>query len=130
MHRFCTWAAAAVLGLAPISIANAQGIHAVKPLEGYACMMLNLSNEQMRDNSLEIPVFSGPSKDSGRAGNAAAVVIAKSPLHLVNGFAELLFPTGKEVWIEAGRLKPYHSESNPNAHCTPSIMSNGKPGFG
>ena len=91
---------------------------------------LNLTDAQMRDNSLVVPVYAGPSTTSGRVGNASAIVIARSPLHVVNGFAEMLFPNGAAVWIDAKMLRPYHSESNPNAHCTPSLMSNGKPGLG
>lgn len=130
MSRHYLYAAVAALATSLVSRADAQGLHAVGPLAGYACMSLKLTNAELQDKSLAIPVYAGPSKESGRVGNAAAVVIAKSPLHVVDGFAELLFPTGREVWIEADLLTAYHNESDPNAHCTPSLMSNGKPGFG
>ena len=93
-------------------------------------MVLNLSHAQMLDNSLEVPVYSAPSPSSPKVGNAAAVVIATSPLNVVRGFAEVLFPDGRQGWIEARMLRPYTNANNPNAHCTPSLMSNGRPGFG
>ena len=130
MRRFTIYVCAGVLIITCGQRMKAEGLHAVRPLAGYACMMLNLSDAQMRDNSLVVPVYAGPSTTSGRVGNASAIVIAKSPLHIVNGFAEMLFPNGATVWIDAKMLRPYHSESNPTAHCTPSLMSNGKPGLG
>ena len=130
MRRFTIYVCAAVLIITCAQGMKAEELHAVRPLAGYACMMLNLTDAQMRDNSLVVPVYAGPSTTSGRVGNASAIVIARSPLHAVNGFAEMLFPNGATVWIDAKMLRPYHSESNPNAHCTPSLMSNGKPGLG
>src|SRR6516165_3299426 len=73
-------------------------------------LCVNLTDAQMRDNSLVVPVYAGPSTASVRLGNASAIVIAKSPLHVVNNFAEILFPTGATVWVEAKMLRPYHSE--------------------
>lgn len=110
--------------------ANAQGLHPMSPLQGYSCMMLKLTNEQIRSNSVTVPVYNGPSTASGEAGIASAVLIVKNPLNVQNGFAESLFPDGRTVWIKADYLQPYRSASNPNARCTPSMMSNGKPGFG
>jgi len=130
MRRFTIYVCAAVLIIKCGQRMKAEGLHAVHPIAGYACMMLNLTDAQMKDNSLVVPVYAGPSTTSGRVGNASAIVIAKSPLHIVNGFAEMLFPNGAAVWIDAKMLRPYHSESNPTAHCTPSLMSNGKPGLG
>ena len=130
MRRFTIYVCAAVLIITCGQRTKAEGLHAVRPLAGYACMMLNLTDAQMRDKSLVVPVYAGPSTTGGRVGNASAIVIAKSPLHIVNGFAEMLFPNGATVWIDAKMLRPYHSDNNPNAHCTPSLMSNGKPGLG
>lgn len=117
------------LSFTPLT-ADAQGLRAVSPLQGYTCMMLKLSNEQIRSNTVNVPVYNGPSSSSGEAGLASAILIVKAPLHLQSGFAEMLFPDGRTVWIRSDYLQPYKSVSNPDAHCTPSIMSNGKPGFG
>ena len=114
---------------APTS-SHSQSLKTVAPLDGYVCMILNLTHDQLRDNHLTVPVFKGPAVSSGKAGMASALLIAKWPLHIQNGFAETLFPDGRTVWIEADMLRPYKSESNPDARCTPSMMSDGKPGFG
>lgn len=109
--------------------ASAQGLRAVKPIPGYMCMRLKLTHEQVVDRSFAVPVFVGPSASSGRLGNASAIVIVKSPLHTENGFAEILFPNGRPGWITKDVLAPYATTEYPNAHCTPSVMSNGRIGF-
>ena len=109
---------------------HAQGLQAVRPLPGYACMVLNLTQQQMLDDSLHVPVYAEPNPSSGKVGDASAVVIATSPLNVVRGFGEVLFPDGRQGWVEAKMLRPYSNASNPNARCTPSLMSNGRPGLG
>lgn len=128
MHRLIVATLLAVVMSAAAS--RAQGLKAVRRLPGYACMVLNLSQQQMRDDALHVPVFAEPSPSSSKVGDASAVVIATSPLNVVRGFGEVLFPNGRQGWIEAKMLRPYSSASDPNAHCTPSLMSNGRPGFG
>jgi hypothetical protein len=102
----------------------------IRPIPGYVCMRLNLSREQMLARPFNVPVFAEPSSTSGKVGQASATVITKSPLHVQNGFAEILFLDGRIAWIPVNLLGPYATPANPNAHCTPSIMSDGKPGFG
>jgi hypothetical protein len=119
---------ATAVGLALAISAHAQGLHAVSPLPGYECAMLNMTHEQMIDNSLVVPVYSSPSQASGRMGVASAILIVKAPRHVENGFAEILFPTGKDGWIDARWLAPM--PNRPGHHCTPSVMSNGRPGIG
>ena len=68
---------------------HAEGLRAVSPLQGYSCMMLRLSNEQIRSNAVTVPVYNGPSSATGEAGIASAVLIVKAPLHIQNGFAEV-----------------------------------------
>ena len=121
---------ASLLLVAATGSAQAEHLKAVKPLDGYACMDLNLTEAQLRDNSVTVPILSGPSPDAPWGGNASAIVIVRAPLHVVNGYAEILKLDGQPGWIAADKLKPYASVSNPNAHCTPSVMSNGRPGFG
>ena len=121
----------ALLAIALPGVATrAQGLKAVRPLPGYACMVLNLTQQQMLDDTLHVPVYAEPSPSSSKVGDAAAVVIATSPLNVVRGFGEVLFPDGRQGWVEAKMLRPYSSASSPGAHCTPSLMSNGRPGFG
>jgi hypothetical protein len=109
--------------------ASAQGLHAVKPLSGWTCMKLNLSQKQSLDPSVHVIVRAGPRADAPEAGWAAMTVAVRSPVHEVNGFEEMLFPNGKRVWIASKSLSPWSSVADPTAHCVPSLMSNGKPGF-
>ena len=111
--------------------ASAQGLRAVRPLDGYVCMNLAVPDAQLRDPHWPgVPILTAPSPDAPRGALAAATVIAKAPPHLANGYAEVLRLNGQPGWIEADKIKPYSSASNPYARCTPSIMSNGRPGFG
>jgi hypothetical protein len=109
--------------------ASAQGLHAVKPLGGWTCMKLNLSEKQSLDPSVHVIVRAGPGADAPEAGWAAMTVAVRLPIRDVNGFEEMLFPNGKRVWIAAKSLSPWSSVADPAARCVPSIMSNGKPGF-
>ena len=109
--------------------ARTQGITAVRPLPGYVCMMLNLTEQQSMDQSVNVPVRAGPSATAPVLGSAPSTVAVRSPVRPLNGFLEALFPTGQTVWIAAESLRPYRSLADPTAKCGPSIMSNGKPGF-
>ena len=123
---------AAVLVAAAVGVpagAGAQGLTAVRPIPGYTCMRLNLSAEQMMDRNLSVPVLTEPSAQSARIGEASATLIVREPMHVQNGFAEILFLDGRKAWIRRELLRPYATPAAPNARCTPSIMSNGRPGF-
>lgn len=109
---------------------QAQYLTAIKPLAGYACMRLNLPREQLLSPDLDVPVYQEPSTSSPRLGKAAAALIVRSPMIVRDGFAEMLFLDGRVGWVSASVLGPYATPSNPNARCTPSMMSNGRPGFG
>ena len=109
--------------------AYAQGLHAVKPLSGWACMKLNLSEQQSLDPSVHVVVRTAPDASAPNAGWAAMTVAIRSPAHDVNGFQEMLFPNGKHVWIASKDLAPWSSVADPAARCVPSMMSNGRPGF-
>jgi hypothetical protein len=104
-----------------------QEVRPVRPLPGYKCMMLNLTQQQFM--TVRVPVRAQPFASAPEVGWAGANVAVRYPLHIVNGFIEALFPTGATVWIESDRLRPYKSLSDPAATCTPAIMSNGKPGL-
>jgi hypothetical protein len=116
-----------MLSLAALpGVVSAQGFHAVRPLPGYRCMVLNLTEQQTMDVNFHVPVRAAPSVNAAKVGWAGGTVAVRDPLHVVNGFAEALFPTGTTVWIASDMLRPY---SSPGARCVPSLMSNGKPGF-
>ena len=109
--------------------AMAEGLHVVRALPGYTCMMLNVTQQQSMDFSFHVPVRATPSSVAPVVGNALGVVAVRDPLQQVNGFVEALFPTGQTVWIAAIMLRPYHSLGDPTAKCVPAMLSNGKPGF-
>ena len=126
-----------MLFLLPITLSafpfmsHAEPVHAVRPLDGYVCMNLNLPDAQMRDPSGQrIPILTAPRPDSPVGTLATPIVIAKAPEHVVGGYAEVLQLTGKPGWIKADLILPYHSASNPYARCTPSLLSNGRIGTG
>ncbi len=121
--------AVAALGLSAVSGVSAQGITAVRPLSGYMCMMLNLTEQQSMDPSVSIPVRSRPSDTAPVVGSAPATIAVREPPKPINGYLEALFPTGQRVWIAANSVRPYHSLGDPTAKCIPAVMSNGKPGF-
>jgi hypothetical protein len=120
---------ALVLWVIGATSASAQGLRAVKPLDGWACMKLNLSEQQSLDPSVHISVRAAPNASAAQAGSAAMTVAVRSPAHDVNGYQEMLFPSGKHVWIATKDIVPWSSLSDPSARCVPSMMSNGKPGF-
>lgn len=109
--------------------ANAQGLRAVRPIPGYSCMALNLTERQMFDYNALPPVMLEPSPTSQKIGVASAVVMTVDPVRVQNGYIAMMMPNGRQGWVQADKLKPYRSASNPPARCVPSIMSNGKPGL-
>jgi hypothetical protein len=107
----------------------AQTTRAARPLPGYACMSLNITDAQAQDFKFHVPFYSAPDASSQAVGYAGSQVAVRYPTHQVNGFVEALFPTGSSVWIAASYLRPYHSTLDPTARCVPVVMANGKQGF-
>jgi hypothetical protein len=103
---------------------------ASRPLSGYECKMLNITEQQSMDPNFHVAVHSGPSETSRVVGWAAAVVIVKTPAIAENGFLQMLFPNGRTVWIAASETKAYRPVSDPSARCQPEILANGRIGFG
>jgi hypothetical protein len=115
-----------------IAICATGGVHAleaVRALEGYACMSLNLTEEEMWQESAFPPVLQQPSASSQQIGLTGASVAVASPMVIVNGYARMLFKLGQEGWIAANMLRPYKVPGKPKAICIPSLMSNGRLGF-
>lgn len=111
------------------SASHAQGLQVIQPIEGYVCMSLNLNERQLLDNSKPVLVRTEPSLTASKVGIAGATVAVLQPVQPVNGFVQMLFPTGQHAWILLSDLRPWRSMSNPAAKCVPSWLSNGKPGF-
>lgn len=121
--------AAGIALFAMAEMAGAQGLTAVKPIEGYSCMRLRMTHEQAVDRSFTVPVFSQPARSNPPAGIASAIVLVREPPKPQGGFREILFPDGRTMWIETKWLMPFPTSQFPKATCTPSWMSNGRPGF-
>lgn len=122
----------AALGLVLLSgiSAHAQGLQAVRPLPGYVCMQLALSPEQLTDPKVGVPIRAAPSRSAPVAAYAANTMIVVSPQEPTSGYLRVLRVNGEMGWIEAGYLRPWKNPYVPSARCVPSIMSDGKPGFG
>jgi hypothetical protein len=109
--------------------AHADNLYAVRPLSGYACMALNLTEEQMFDPSIHVPIMSEPSASSKPLGKAIATVIVASPPHQVNGYLEVLHLDGRRGWIASQYVRPWRNPGTSGHKCIPSLMSDGRPGF-
>jgi hypothetical protein len=110
---------------------SAEAVTAVRPIDGYICMNLKWtgSEQDMWDESKLPSVFEQPDATSKKIGYVGATAIVASPLHVANGFAEILHLNGKKGWVEAGLLEPYKVRGKPMAKCIPSILSNGRIGM-
>jgi hypothetical protein len=128
MNRKCLFVLAG-LGLLTSGAATAQGLKVVRPLPGYVCMSLTLTEEQLSHESKLPDVYATPSAGSEVVGKVVSPVFVRSPIHQVDGFDEILHLSGRTTWIPAQDLKPWRPMGNPAAKCTPSLMSNGRPGF-
>jgi hypothetical protein len=117
-------------GLAILAAGLCSTTTEAKPLPGYQCMMLNITEQQSMDPTFHVPVRAQPSASAPVVGTAGSVVIVRAPAKPVNGFLEMLFPDGRQVWIASDAVRPYHSLGDPNAKCVPEILSNGRIGFG
>lgn len=121
------------LALGPLaflsSAAQAQGARATGPLKGYSCMSLNLSEEQYMQASAKPVIRQQPAASAPQIGTASALVIVSEPMRTQNGYVAVLTLDGRPGWLEADKVRPYHSASNPSARCIASTMSNGQPGF-
>ena len=107
------------------------GIHSANAsdLQGYECMSLNLTQQQMMDPSVKVPIKSGPTAEAAVTGNAIATIIASSPLVETNGYVKVLELNGHIGWIKSGYLKPWINPGGNGQRCYPSMLQNGRIGF-
>jgi len=106
--------------------AHAQGLQAVRPLSGYKCMALNLSEQQMMTET--VPMLARPSTSAPKVGIVAATVIAADSKP-VDGFQKVLRLDGKVGWVSTRYLKPWVNPGGNAQRCVPSLMSNGRLGY-
>lgn len=111
--------------------AMGAGIQVAKAgdLQGYECMSLNLTQQQMMDPSVRVPIMSGPSASSRVTGNAIATIIVSAPVVEEKGYVKVLELNGHPGWIKAGYLKPWTNPGGNGQHCFPANLANGRIGF-
>ena len=98
-------------------------------LRGYECMELNLTQQQMMDPSVRVPIRSGPSASSPVTGNTIATVIVSEPVVEENGFLKVLELNGHPGWIKGDYLKPWVNPGGNGQKCYPALLANGRIGF-
>jgi hypothetical protein len=124
MKRFIA-ALVAATTLAPSS--RAEPIHAVRPIEGYVCMRLNVNEaEVLNPRGTGIFILTDPRPDAAHGTTAPGVVFVRQPQELVNGYLKVLQLTGQPGWIAADKVRPF----DETRRCVPSMMSNGRIGIG
>ena len=96
-----------LLGSLLTSPAIAKSVSVVQHISGYRCMSLNLTQTQMMDPNVVVPVLAQPATTAARVGVAAATIAVRDPPHEIHGFLEVLFPTGQTGWVEARLLRPW-----------------------
>lgn len=64
-----------------------------------------------------IQIYVRPSLSASRAAFAGGLVMATVPLHLVNGFGEVVDRDGRAGWIPLRRLRPLKRESGRDESC-------------
>lgn len=102
--------------------AYAGGPTVVRPLAGYVCTRLAVTEQQVLDpHGTGIWILAEPRADAPRTTAAPSVVFARNPMHTVNGFVEVVQITGRPGWIAANKIQPYEKTLS----CVPSLMSNG-----
>ena len=92
-------------------------------------MQLNVSDAALISPQTEIPIFDVPSATGRKVALAANIMIVENQ-PAVSGFRKVLRLNGETGWMDARYLRPWADKTSPGSTCVPSIMSNGKPGFG
>jgi hypothetical protein len=109
------------------SYPRAEPVHAVRPIDGYVCMRLNVTEaEVLNPRGTGIFILTAPRPDAAHGTTAPGVVFAREPEHRVDGYLEVLQLTGQPGWIAADKVKPFEK----TLRCVPSVLSNGRIGIG
>lgn len=102
----------------------------MKPLPDYKCEILDITDAQAHDPAFSIPILTRPDARAPVLSGAAGLVIVHAPEIRVNGYLQVLAFSGTPGWIAASAVRPYAIPGQPEARCVPSLMSNGRVGFG
>ena len=119
------WGLLVTLGLMVFST-SVQAQNAAKRIPGYRCMMLNITEQQSMDPAFHVSLKSAPSASAPEAGWAGSIVIVHEPVTPENGFLMMLKPNGQTAWIRADEVKAYRPAAEPNTHCIPEVLPNGR----
>lgn len=120
LRRLC------IVGSLATATAAAAAEDAAKPIPGYVCMALNLTEAQVLDPNIAVPIYSEEKQPDGKivfkkAINSGSVVFVRQPTHVVQGYVEVLrFDNGKPGWIARDMVKPMRG------HCTPARRADGR----
>lgn len=101
-----------------------------RPLPGYRCMMLNLTERQSMDPGVHVDVLDAPSPSAHPQGMAGSVVAVTDPAIRQDGYVRMVMANGRPGWIRESMLRPYHSLGDPSARCRPVVLPSGVIGFG
>ena len=109
--------------------AQAEQVQTVKTLPGYQCMVL--AKQWDGEGPMPPPVYAyaGPQSNAAQIGVAGGSIIVPDPVHSTGGRTQMIFADGRTVWISTDAIAPWHAVSNPNARCSPVLLSNGRYGF-
>jgi hypothetical protein len=90
-------------------------------------MKLNVSEPEVLDiHAPRVYIMTSPEASASRGTTAGGIVLVRYPRHEVNGYLEVLQLTGQAGWIPAEKVRPL----DVNTRCVPSVLSNGRIGFG
>ena len=110
-------------------LASAEPVHTVRQLQGYQCMSLATLWNGQGPMPPPVPAYSGPGPSAEKVGIAGGSLIAHEPLAPKDGRVQVLFANGHLLWVDQNQVVPWHAASNPNATCSPALLSNGRYGF-
>ncbi|MBO1360315.1 hypothetical protein J2D73_11000 [Acetobacter sacchari] len=100
-----------------------------KPLPQFHCMMLNQTEDEMRDASQTIYYRSAPNDSASTNGPAESVIAVSDSAKETNGYIPAVNFLNKQVWIKASAIRRYVAVSDPALRCQPAIRADGKLGF-
>ncbi len=118
---------AVLLAAMALAVAAAAPPTVVRPLPGFVCMKLSLTEAQALDpRGSGIYIRLQPDDNAPVGRLAPSVVFARTPAHVEHGYLEVVQITGKPGWIRQSQVRPMA----PTERCVPSVMSNGYIGAG
>jgi hypothetical protein len=123
-------ALALLLSMAVATPVAAQGRTAVKPIDGYVCMSLNVETGFLYEHrDYAVPEYVAPSLSSKVVSITPNVVVVPAGPP-TGGFFQVLRQDRSHAWVESKYLRPWNNPYAPKARCVPYLMSDGSIGIG